>query len=353
MRYSKIARLVVVGFVVASAQVEAQETEAATRQYASAVGFQNQKLFDAAIDEWHLFLSKFPEDARSVKARHYLGTCCLQEKQYDAAIEAFEKVVAVGPRFELLEQSLLNLGISRYAKAQTSSRKTDYERAARDFDRLLKRFPSTKYADRALYYRAESLFQSDEEQQSISSYSELVKRFPNSEFHADALYGLGTALEAIDSNQKAEEAFSQFTNKYPSHRLVTEVRMRQADILFGKEQYSDAAPVFAAIRKDKTFELADVAMIRHARCLYEMGDIDEAAQLYWNVPREFRDTSHYDAAILAGAKCYYMLEKYSTARNGLEKLVDRVLRSRFVITSLGGTLAHGPVEGEQSPPTQR
>ena len=57
-------RLLLCLFVLATvdglcAQVTAQETEAATRQYAVAVGFQNQKLFDDAIDEWKTFLRKW------------------------------------------------------------------------------------------------------------------------------------------------------------------------------------------------------------------------------------------------------------------------------------------------------
>ena len=48
----------------------AQETEAATRQFAAAVGFQNQKLYDLASDEWQTFLRKYPDDPRQDKAQH-------------------------------------------------------------------------------------------------------------------------------------------------------------------------------------------------------------------------------------------------------------------------------------------
>ena len=51
----------------------AQETEAATRQFAAAVGIQNLKQYDLAIEEWETFLKKFPKDPRVDKAQHYLG----------------------------------------------------------------------------------------------------------------------------------------------------------------------------------------------------------------------------------------------------------------------------------------
>src|SRR5262245_32209538 len=90
--------------------VLAQETEAGTRQFAVAVGFQNQKLYEQAIDEWQTFIKKFPKDPRLDKASHYLGTCQLQAKQYAAAAATFDMLLKQYPKFELLDQSLLNLG---------------------------------------------------------------------------------------------------------------------------------------------------------------------------------------------------------------------------------------------------
>lgn len=304
-------------------QANAQETEAATRQFASAVGFQNQKLFDDAIVEWKTFLKKFPTDARAGKAQHYLGTCCLQEKRYPEAISAFNVVVSKYPRLDLLDQSTLNLGIAWYGQAQKSSKDSDYANAEQAFAKMLTGFPSSSYVARALYYRGECLFQLEKPQQAAEVYAEFVRRFPKDDLHADAMYGLGTALESIKAGDKAEAAFAAFVSAYPQHPLVTEVRMRQADLLFTSGDFAKAKPVFEAISKDKDFELADVAMLRHARCLYEAGDLEASARLYWNVPREFKDTKHYDAAILAGAKCFYLKEMYPTARSGLEKLIDR------------------------------
>ena len=104
----------------ASRVVQGQESDQATRQFAVAVGFQNQKLYDSAIEEWQAFIAKFPQDPRLDKASHYLGTCQLQAKQYPASIASFEKVLAAYPKFELLDQTILNLGTAWYSIAQES-----------------------------------------------------------------------------------------------------------------------------------------------------------------------------------------------------------------------------------------
>ena len=89
-------------------QVSADDSEKGTRQFAVAVGFQNQKLYEAAIEEWETFLQTFPQDSRIDKATHYLGTCQLQAKQFAAAAASFETVLQEYPKFELLDQTLLN-----------------------------------------------------------------------------------------------------------------------------------------------------------------------------------------------------------------------------------------------------
>lgn len=301
----------------------AQETEAATRQYAAATGFQNSKLFDSAIDEWQTFIRKFPNDPRVPLANHYLGICCVQEKRFSDAIRALTVVVKDHPRFEKLDQSALNLGIAWYGYAQKSGKESDFSNAERAFDLMLTKFPDSQYAPTAMYYRGESLFEQGKRTQAAGAYAELLQKFPRDKNAADATYALGTTLEEMKKPREAQTVFASFESKYPGHPLLTEVRMRQAELLFNDKQYKRALPLFEQVAEKSDFELADVAMLRHARCLYEDGQLLAAAKRYWNVPRAFRNTKHYDAAILAGAKCYFLEGRYQTARSGLEKIAGR------------------------------
>ena len=319
-----VACLLFVGLIaMTSTSATAQETEAATRQYAVAVGFQNQKLFDDAIDEWKTFITRFPKDPRVDKAQHYLGTCCLQEKNYSDAIAAFTKAIGGGPRFELLDQSTFNLAVAWYGQAQQSSKETDYANAEKSFAQMLKQFPTSEFAARATYYRGECLFQLKQTEQAAAAYSQFVQQFPDDELAADALYGLGTAQELLKDPKQAEVSFATFSRRFPNHPLLTEVQMRRAEMMFDAKRYAEAAPIFESIAANKDFELADVAMLRQARCLYELDKLSDAGRLYWSVPREFTKTKHYDAAVLAGAKCYFLDEQYKLARTGLEKLAER------------------------------
>lgn len=304
-----------------SIQVEAQETEAATRQYAVAVGFQNQKLFDDAIAEWKTFLRKYPKDPRVERANHYLGTCCLQESRFTEAIRALKLVTSKD--FELLDQTLLNRGIAWYGQAGKSKSADDYEQAEEALGQMLTQFPKSKYVPRALYYRGESLYQLKQSQEAAAAFAKLSNTYADHELAADALYALGTIYEERSNPEEALKAFQTFSTKYPAHELVTEVQMRRAQILFDAGEYASASPVFARVSRDTDFRMADVAMVRHARCLYEQGQLTEAARLYLEVPRQFRRSKHQNAALLAGSKCYFLDGKYSLARSGFEQLLNR------------------------------
>src|SRR4051794_3900525 len=131
-------------------------TEAAVRQYSDAAALYNRMVFDLAADEWSKFLAKYPQDPLASKARHYLGICLLEQKKYGEAREALEAVVSQDPKFELLESTLLNLGLADYGLAQ-AGQNAAYDDAAAALGQLITNFPSSKNMPQALYYRGEAL----------------------------------------------------------------------------------------------------------------------------------------------------------------------------------------------------
>ncbi len=306
-----------------AASSRGQESEAATRQFAVAVGFQNQKLYDSAIEEWQTFLTRFAQDPRVDKATHYLGTCQLQAKQYATAVATFASVLEKYPKFELLDQSILNCGTAWYSLAQEAKKPEDYARAEALFVRLGQDFPKSEFAARAMYYQGESQYQQNRMQEAADSYRELAKTFPQDELVPDSLYALGVCLESLKQPSDAQQTFADFEKRFPKHILLTEVRMRNGECLFAEQKFVEAAKQFELVSRAKEFPLADTAMLRQARCLYEQKKYAEAGAIYWTVAKEFPKTKHYDTSVVAGAKCYYLIGQYSVARTGLENVAKR------------------------------
>src|SRR6188768_3542698 len=87
------------------AQDSSAEAKAA---YADAANFQNNGAFDLAVDEWTKFLKDFSKDPLAPKAQHYLGVCLMKQDKFAEAAAAFEAVAKNNPKFDLLEDTLLN-----------------------------------------------------------------------------------------------------------------------------------------------------------------------------------------------------------------------------------------------------
>src|SRR5689334_18414325 len=88
----------------------AVSSSAAVLAYREAANFQNNGALEVAVEEWQKFLKNHANDPLAAKAQHYLGVCQLQLKNYAAAVAAFNTVVQKYPKFELLEESLFDLG---------------------------------------------------------------------------------------------------------------------------------------------------------------------------------------------------------------------------------------------------
>src|SRR3954463_7074314 len=103
---------IVTCFVVNGAAQEkgAASSSAAVLAYREAANFQNNGALEVAVEEWQKFLKNFSGDPLAAKAQHYLGVCQLQLKNYSAAAAAFEAVTSKYPKFELLEETLFDLG---------------------------------------------------------------------------------------------------------------------------------------------------------------------------------------------------------------------------------------------------
>jgi tetratricopeptide (TPR) repeat protein len=136
--FARACPTLLVLLLAASAIAQDSSAEAKTA-YADAANFQNNGAFDLAVEEWEKFLKDFPKDPLAPKARHYLGVCLMQQKKYPEAVAAFDAVQKENPKFELLEDTLLNLGWSQYQLA--GSDKAMYPKSAETLAALMERFP--------------------------------------------------------------------------------------------------------------------------------------------------------------------------------------------------------------------
>jgi len=322
---SLLAGLILPGLVLDRAEGQ-KETDAATRQYATAVRLQNLQSYDLAAEAWEKFLADFKTDPRVAKATHYLGVCQFHDEKLDEALKTFETVVDRYPKLEMLDATYLYLGVTQYGLAQAGKRDL-FSAAAKSFDTLVKKYPESKYVPDALFYRGESYYMLGKKQEAAGLYLQLVKNHPKHKLASDALYALGVAEQELKEYERAGETYEAFLEEYPESPLAGEVKLRRGETLFAAGQLSQAAKWFAAAAATEGFELADQAVVRQADALAQMKQYAEAAAVYATVPEKFPKSPQVDRAILSGGECYYLAGEYAEARQLLERLLGSGGRS--------------------------
>jgi TolA-binding protein len=300
----------------------AEESPAATRQYAVAAAFQGRKLPKLAAEEWRKFLADFPNDPRRDKAQHALGVCLMDDGQLDAGIRAFQALVASSPKYEQLDAVYLNLGVALSRRAR-SKKSADDERAAdKAFADVIQEFPKSGLVTRALFNRAEGAFLAGRLEDAVGGYMALIRDHPKDEIVPEATYALGIAQDGLKRPADAAKTFADFAAKFPTHALAAECLVRRAEATAALKKFPEAEILFKQAAGTKGFAYADYALLRQAACLQEQGKTDEAARVYESLATTFPKSPLQARALLAAGQCRYRSGDYSKARAALAKAAE-------------------------------
>ncbi|MGA2254069.1 MAG: tetratricopeptide repeat protein [Thermoguttaceae bacterium] len=327
-----------------SAPLYGEENEAATRQYNVAVRLQNREAYDLAIDAWGSFLQAYPTDTRATQARHYQGVCqfftavsALDAKQtdaalksFDAAAQSFDAVIKAAPKFELLEDTYLYLGLSQFKRAEivpASMPAKQYAAAAATFDTLLRSYPQSKNLAQVLYTRGDCAYHAGEKADAVRFYSQALTKAPNEKLEPAIMYALGVAQEELKQWEAAGKTYDDYLKKYIAHRYANEIIMRRGETLFQIHQYQAAAEWFAAAAARPGFESADYATMRQAVALAQLGKHAEAGDILALVFTKFPNSTRLPVVLKTGhalARGLIRDKKPAEAIALVEKLLPRI-----------------------------
>ena len=309
------------------AQAGKKSTPKAVAAYADAANFQNQKLYDIAIEEWEKFLAKYPDDPLVSKAQQYLGVCHLQLKDYAKASLAFETVLKKYPNFENLEQTYLNLGSCHYSQAlvekKSELRGKLYQQAAGVFAEQVKKFPKGKFTDQALFFRGESLHQVGQKKEAADTFETLVTDHPKSKLRCDAIYSLGVARDDLGQFKEAGQAYDLFLAFCAESDLVSEVRLRKAETVLKGGDFQQGVKLFSEVAAIEKFESADYALYRQAFCLTKLDQLAAAGKVYGQVVESFPKSRFANDAALSAGRCYYRANQFEPAQLWFSKVAEK------------------------------
>lgn len=301
---------------LASAQ-ESKSDPAAARIYAVALGFQNQRLFEQAIPRWQKFIADYPRDPHVTSARHNLGVCQLQGKQFPEAAATFREVLK-DETFTSADAALFNLGLALYHLGLKNNKPEELRDAANNFAQVPARYPKSKQAPSALYYQGESLYAAGDLVKAVDAYNKLIADYPSDPLLANATYALGTTQQQLDRHADAVKTFRAFLMKWAKDDRVNECRLRIGRCLFLQKDFKEAEKIFKEVAAVPNYELADYAWMQHAECVRSQNKHAEAAALFEGLPKKFAKSRYTFPAHLEAGKCWFEAEKLAEAERALQ-----------------------------------
>jgi tol-pal system protein YbgF len=121
-----------------------------------------------------------------------------------------------------------------YETAFRSFRQGEYRPAIDQFKSFLQNYPSSDYADNALFWLGESYFRVGEFEQAVLTFEDVTKKHPSGNKVPDALYRQGVALLELGKREPQEksyrsaarEVFQRIVTDHPSSERVPEARQQ-------------------------------------------------------------------------------------------------------------------------------
>ncbi len=200
-----------------------------------------------------------PELGKWINPKHYvrdtpdeqfnLGYELYQEGKYKEAIREFEKLVKYFPKSKYAPEAQFYIG-------QAYEKLGDYYRAFKAYQKIIETYPYTSRVDEviSLEYKIGNLYFvrsnkkrklidrfsfSDDNAKAIEIFQKVVENAPYSEYAPIAQFKLGLVYKRIKDYSNAEEAFKKLITNYPTSELVDDAIIQLAKVVSEKERKVD------------------------------------------------------------------------------------------------------------------
>lgn len=134
------------------------------------------------------------------------------------------------PFLEKLEEKDLDPGKWAWYRAEIAFGQYDYDKALREYQGLMSRYPESEYYYRALYGKGRIYMEKRAFSEAAAAFQSLLEKNPNSAMADDALKGKAEALLLLGKKEEAAKEIDYFLKAYPDSSLYPDMIRLALDI---------------------------------------------------------------------------------------------------------------------------
>jgi TolA-binding protein len=186
---------------------------------------------DAAVSDFRRLVKDFPDHETVPSASVQLARALIETKHPDEAVTLLEGFATKYPEHRLLPDSRYYLARARIAAGNT-------EEGAAQLRAFARTYPSHELASSARRVALESQLKSGKKKDLAEEYATLMAQKPPT---PEGLYDAGTLAMGLDRPRDADAAWTRLRKEFPDHVLAGRASLEQAQAVFAKNNFKDAA----------------------------------------------------------------------------------------------------------------
>ena len=266
MRFAAaFAALIFLAGAVAAAEPAGQA------EFDFANGLFQRGFYKEAAAEYRSYLEKRPDGEQASSALYRLGEAAYAAHDYEAALKAFDQLLARKPEGDILERTTL----SRAEVLYFLKRPAD---AAMALESLSGEGSSGETRARALYYLGKVNAESNNLDAAEADFKKLIEALPDSPFVPYARYQLALVYLARGNHEEAATTLSTVAQSNADESLRAEARFRAAEAFDQIGWFDAAVQAYDQLEKDFPNSVyAERAEYGHIWALYHAGKFAESA----------------------------------------------------------------------------
>lgn len=327
---------------------EAQDLYLAKRSFGD--GF-----YEIALKHFQKYLQENPECDKG-EVQVFIGRCFLKLNKFGEALHTLQEVLDSSIAEEELTAQ------ATYWTAQIYFTAKDYENALNFFQKIIEQYPTSELLAQSYYYRACCFYKRNQFNQALQFYRDFNKSFPRHDLKEESSFHIAQCLYNVKNYQKANKEFKSFVKKFSKsthinaalyylgeieyilgnfdkavqyYTKAAEASPKSKISAFAKhgtgwanlklERYQEALEVFNTLEGTCDFgpALEDSLIFAQARCNACLENYSQAIQMYERIIDRFPHSSWFDDAYFWKGEALYELKKYPQAAQTYEQAIEK------------------------------
>jgi TolA-binding protein len=242
---------------------------------------------------------------------------------YDDVIEKCQQLIVEHPKSKYVDDAILLMGKSFYAKRQ-------YDFAVTKFQELQTNFPKSDLNEEGQVFLAKSYMGLDQPQNAVTGLEAFLEAKPKSKYADQVLFLLGTASLRLGDEAKAVKYLEMLAKRFPNNVLRLNADLELADLYVERGEFDKAMAIYKRLDSVSLNSSDSVRYLTKLSLVYvKMGKYKDALKVIDRLEGYELDTKTEASQMLLEAASYNGTGSIDKALDTYQTVTARYPRSEY------------------------